>query len=116
VGTVTVARAFHVQNEWPRGIGAPPDNRRRRGSIRTRGGPAPMRAYSKNHPFYRFRWFRTTRAGKSPTSACITWTRSTWHSGDAPLAVTAMGGKLVIEDNHGSRTPSKCSGYRAARW
>src|SRR5258708_11619037 len=25
IGKVTVARAFHIQNEWPRGIGNPPD-------------------------------------------------------------------------------------------
>ncbi|HOC00154.1 MAG TPA: Gfo/Idh/MocA family oxidoreductase, partial [Verrucomicrobiota bacterium] len=25
IGKVTVARAFHVQNEWPKGIGNPPD-------------------------------------------------------------------------------------------
>src|SRR5881394_3220807 len=25
IGKVTVARAFHIQNEWPKGIGKPPD-------------------------------------------------------------------------------------------
>ena len=27
IGKVTVARAFHIQNEWPKGIGNPPDER-----------------------------------------------------------------------------------------
>ncbi len=26
IGNVTVARAFHIQNEWPKGIGNPPDS------------------------------------------------------------------------------------------
>src|SRR5687768_3913129 len=58
IGKVTVVRAFHVQNEWPKGIGNPPD-----GEPMPEGfdwerwvGPAPMRKYNKNRSFYRFRW------------------------------------------------------------
>ena len=65
VGTVTVARAFHVQNEWPRGIGAPPDEAPPAGFDWDAWlGPAPMRPYNKNRTFYRFRWFRDYSGGQ----------------------------------------------------
>ncbi|MCZ7641076.1 MAG: Gfo/Idh/MocA family oxidoreductase [Verrucomicrobia bacterium] len=58
LGKVTVARAFHVQNEWPAGIGRVPDGP-------PPGdwdwdawlGPAPEMPYNVNRAFYRFRWF-----------------------------------------------------------
>ncbi len=101
VGTVTVARAFHVQNEWPRGIGAPPDEAPPPGFDWDAWlGPAPMRAYNKNRTFYRFRWFYDYSGGQVTNFGVHYMDAIHWALGhDAPLAVTAMGGKVVIEDN-----------------
>lgn len=101
VGTVTVARAFHVQNEWPRGIGAPPDEPPPPGfNWNAWLGPAPMRPYNKNRTFYRFRWFRDYSGGQVTNFGVHYMDAIHWALGhDAPLAVTAMGGKVVIEDN-----------------
>jgi predicted dehydrogenase len=101
VGTVTVARAFHVQNEWPRGIGRPPDEPPPPGfNWDAWLGPAPMRAYNKNRTFYRFRWFHDYSGGQVTNFGVHYIDAIQWALGhDAPLAVTAMGGKLVVEDN-----------------
>jgi predicted dehydrogenase len=101
VGTVTVARAFHVQNEWPRGIGAPPDEAPPPGFDWDAWlGPAPMCAYNKNRTFYRFRWFYDYSGGQVTNFGVHYLDAIHWALGhDAPLAVTAMGGKVAIEDN-----------------
>jgi predicted dehydrogenase len=101
VGTVTVARAFHVQNEWPRGIGAPPDEPPPPGfNWEAWLGPAPLRAYNKNRTFYRFRWFYDYSGGQVTNFGVHYMDAIQWALGhDAPLAVTAMGGKVAIEDN-----------------
>ena len=63
-------------------------------------GPAPMRAYNKNRTFYRFRWFYDYSGGQVTNFGVHYMDAIQWALGhDAPLAVTAMGGKLVIEDN-----------------
>jgi predicted dehydrogenase len=58
IGKVTVVRCFHVQNEWPKGIGRTPDEEPPADfDWDTWQGPAPRRAYNRNRTFYRFRWF-----------------------------------------------------------
>lgn len=58
IGKVTAVRAFHVQNEWPKGIGTPPDAEPPEGFDWDKWvGPAPLKKYNKNRSFYRFRWF-----------------------------------------------------------
>ncbi len=58
LGKVTAARAFHIQNEWPGGIGNPPDEDPPADFDWDAWlGPAPMRRYNKNRTYYRFRWF-----------------------------------------------------------
>ena len=70
IGKVTaVRRVSRSQNEWPPGIGNPPDDARQEGLRLGRVGRprAPLRKYNKNRAFYRFRWFyQTTPAGSSP--------------------------------------------------
>jgi predicted dehydrogenase len=102
LGHITVARSFHIQNEWPKGIGKPPD-----GEPPPEGfdwdawlGPAPKRPYNKNRTFYRFRWF-SDYSGGQVTNFGVHY-QDLIHSAlghDAPLAVTAMGGKFALEDN-----------------
>jgi predicted dehydrogenase len=101
VGKVTVARAFHVQNEWPRGIGAPKDEAPPADfDWEAWLGPAPKRPYNKNRTFYRFRWFTDYSGGQVTNFGAHYMDAIHWALGhDAPLAVTAMGGKLVVEDN-----------------
>lgn len=101
IGQVTIARAFHIQNEWPKGIGNPPNEEPPKGfDWEAWLGPAPRVPYNKNRTFYRFRWFYDYSGGQLTNFGvhyldCIHWALGQ----NAPLAVTAMGGKLAITDN-----------------
>src|SRR6266498_5567330 len=101
IGKVTAARAFHIQNEWPKGIGNPPDEPPPADfDWEAWLGPAPKRPYNKNRSFYRFRWFYDYSGGQL-TNFGVHY-MDVIHRAlgqDAPLSVTAMRGKLAIEDN-----------------
>ena len=102
LGHITVARAFHVQNEWPKGIGNPPDSEPPADlDWEAWLGPAPMRPYNLNRTFYRFRWF-TDYSGGQVTNFGVHYLDFI-HAAlgqTAPLAVTALGGRFAgIEDN-----------------
>jgi predicted dehydrogenase len=101
VGKVTVVRSFHIQNEWPQGIDNPPDGDPPAGfDWEAWLGPAPKRPYNKNRGFYRFRWFRDYSGGQLTNFGVHYMDVIQWALGhDAPLAVTAMGGKFAVEDN-----------------
>jgi predicted dehydrogenase len=101
IGRVMVARSFHIQNEWPKGIGNPPDGQPPADfDWEAWLGPAPKRAYNKNRTFYRFRWFHDYSGGQVTNFGVHYMDAIHWALGqDAPLAVTAMGGKFVIDDN-----------------
>lgn len=101
IGKVTVVRSFHIQNEWPKGIDAPPDEPPPPDlDWEAWLGPAPRRPYNKNRAFYRFRWFYDYSGGQL-TNFGVHYMdvvhRALGH--DAPLAVTAIGGKFAVEDN-----------------
>ncbi len=101
IGKVTVVRSFHIQNEWPKGIGNPPDEEPPAG-FDWEGwlGPAPKVPYNKNRMFYRFRWFYDYSGGQLTNFGVHYMDFIQWALGhDAPLAVTAMGGKVALEDN-----------------
>jgi predicted dehydrogenase len=101
IGRVMVARAFHIQNEWPQGIGSPPDSEPPPGFDWDAWlGPAPRKPYNKNRTFYRFRWFYDYSGGQLTNFgvhylASIHWALNL----QAPRAVVAMGGKFVNYDN-----------------
>ncbi|MFM8892141.1 MAG: Gfo/Idh/MocA family protein [Planctomycetia bacterium] len=101
IGKVTSARAFHVQNEWPKGIGSPPDEDPPPGfDWDAWQGPAPARRFNRNRTFYRFRWFYDYSGGQLTNFG--THYLATIHrvlGVQAPLAVTAMGGKFANYDN-----------------
>jgi predicted dehydrogenase len=102
IGKVTVARSFHVQNEWPKGIGNPPDGEPPADLDWDAWlGPAPRVRYNKNRSFYRFRWFFDYSGGQVTNFGVHYMDIIHWALGhDAPLAVTAVGGKFAgIDDN-----------------
>lgn len=101
IGKVTAVRSFHVQNEWPKGIGNPTDEDPPEGFDWDAWlGPAPKVPYNRNRAFYRFRWFDDYSGGQV-TNFGVHFLdfAHTVLGHDAPLAVTAMGGKLALEDN-----------------
>src|SRR4051794_6531292 len=58
IGHVTVARCFHIRNEWPNGLGASQSGPAMSEQDWDRWlGPAPKVAYNPNRAFYNFRWF-----------------------------------------------------------
>ena len=101
MGKITAIRAFHIQNEWPAGIGNPPDEEPPAGFDWDAWlGPAPKVPYNRNRAFYRFRWFYDYSGGQVTNFGAHFVDFVHWALGhDAPLAVTAMGAKLAIEDN-----------------
>jgi predicted dehydrogenase len=101
IGKVSVARSFHIQNEWPKGIGNPPDGQPPADlNWDAWLGPAPKRAFNTNRTFYRFRWFYDYSGGQVTNFGVHYMDAIHWALGqDAPLAVTAMGGKFAVEDN-----------------
>ncbi len=101
IGKITAIRSFHIQNEWPNGIGNPPDSEPPEGLDWDAWlGPAPKVPYNRNRAFYRFRWFYDYSGGQITNFGTHYLDFSHWALGaDAPLAVTAMGGKLAVQDN-----------------
>jgi predicted dehydrogenase len=101
IGHVTAARAFHVQNEWPKGIGNPANGEPPVGFDWDAWlGPAPKVAYNKNRTFYRFRWFYDYSGGQLTNFGVHYIDQIQWALGqDTPLSVMAMGGKYAVTDN-----------------
>lgn len=102
IGKVTAVRAFHIQNEWPTGIGNPKEVRPPADlDWNAWLGPAPMKPYNKNRTFYRFRWFWDYSGGQLTNFGVHYMDVIQWALGQkAPTAVTAMGGKFAgMEDN-----------------
>src|ERR1035437_213971 len=101
IGRVTVAKGWHLQNEWPLGIGNPPDeNPPSEAEWDQWLGPAPKVPYNKNRTYYRFRWFYDYSGGQLTNYGVHYLDMLRWCLGqDAPLAVTALGGKYAVKDN-----------------
>jgi predicted dehydrogenase len=101
IGHVTVARCDHVVNEWPAGIGNPPDEPPPPDvDWDLYLGPAPKTAFNRNRTFYRFRWFYHYSGGQLTNNGVHYLDLIHWALGqDAPLAVTAIGGKYALQDN-----------------
>jgi len=100
IGKVTVARAYHVSNMYPDGIG------RYRDSEPPKGldwdlwlGPQPMRPYRDNITPYKFRWWQ------SYSSQMANWgvhycDAIRWVLGEqAPSSISAHGGRFVVDDD-----------------
>jgi predicted dehydrogenase len=108
LGQVTVAKGWHVQNEWPNGIGNPPD-----GAPPSEWewqqwlGPAPAKPYNRNRTFYNFRWFYDYSGGQITNFGVHYMDMLRWALGkESPKAVVAMGGKYAVRDNR--EIPDTC--------
>jgi len=68
IGKITTARAFHIQNESPHGIGRPQDSQPPANLDWDKWqGPAAEKPYNRNRTLYRFRWFWDYSGDRSPT-------------------------------------------------
>jgi predicted dehydrogenase len=101
IGKVTVAKSYHLDNEWPKGIGNLPN-----GSPPSEWewdhwlGPAPMVPFNNNREFYKFRWFFNYSGGQLTNFGVHNVDMLRWCLGqDSPRSVTAIGGKYAVEDN-----------------
>jgi predicted dehydrogenase len=101
LGHVTVAKGWHLQNEYPNGIGNPPDGPPMNEWEWDQWlGPAPKAPYNANRTYYRFRWFYDYSGGQMTNFGVHYMDMLRWALGkDAPRAVTAMGGKFAVKDN-----------------
>jgi predicted dehydrogenase len=101
LGKVTAVRCFHIQNEWPLGIGRPPDEEAPPDFDWDAWlGPAPRRWYNKNRTFYRFRWFYDYSGGQLTNFGVHYLAQIHWALGvEAPRSVAALGGKFADYDN-----------------
>jgi predicted dehydrogenase len=101
IGKVTAARAFHIQNEWPTGIGRPEDSAPPAELDWDAWlGPAPYKPYNKNRSLYRFRWFYDYSGGQLTNTGAHYLDLIQWALGEqAPRLVVAMGGKVADFDN-----------------
>jgi predicted dehydrogenase len=108
IGQVTVAKGYHVQNEWPNGIGMPPDGPSPNEAMWEKWlGPAPKKAYNRNRTFYNFRWFYDYSGGQITNFGVHYMDMIRWSLGkEAPRSVCAMGGRYAVKDNR--EIPDTC--------
>ncbi len=101
IGQVTVAKGYHILNEWPIGIGSPPEGPPPSEQEWDQWlGPAPKVAYNRNRTFYNFRWFYHYSGGQLTNFGVHYMDMLRWCLGqEAPQAVTAIGGKYAVQDN-----------------
>jgi predicted dehydrogenase len=101
IGKVTVAKCYHLANESPLGIGAPPDCDPPAGLDWDLWlGPAPTVPYNPNRCLYKFRWFYDYSGGQITNNGVHYLDLIQWALGqDAPRSVHAVGGKYFVRDN-----------------
>ncbi len=101
IGHVTVGRAYHILNQWPKGIGNPPDSPPpNEQEWEAWLGPAPKVLYNPNRMYYNFRWFYNYSGGQLTNFGVHYMDMMRWCIGkEWPKAVAAMGGRYAVEDN-----------------
>ncbi len=101
LGKITRVHTWNYDGEFPKGIGNPPDENPPEGlDWDFYLGPAPKVPYNKNRHLENFRWFWDYSGGKMTDWGVhlidiVHWAMNV----DAPTAVSASGGKYVIQDN-----------------
>lgn len=101
IGKVTRARTFDILNEWPHGIGKPPDEKPPADFDWDAWiGPAPFRPFNRNRTFYKYRWFYDYSCGQVTNNGIHLLDVVRWLTGaGAPRTVAALGGTYAVEDN-----------------
>ncbi len=101
IGRVTMARCGVALNQWPQGIGSPPDGPSPEGlDWDLYLGPAPQAAYNENRHLFRYRWFWDYAGGQLTDNGVHFLDLIHWGLGkNRPQAVTALGGKYALQDN-----------------
>jgi predicted dehydrogenase len=101
IGDITVAKAYHLRNESPLGIGNPADCAPPEGLDWDLWlGPAPKAAFNRNRCLYKFRWFWDYSGGQLTNFGTHYLDVIQWALGqDAPRGVFCTGGKYAIKDN-----------------
>lgn len=101
IGHVTVAKGWHLVNEWPMGIGNFPEgNSPSEAEWEQWLGPAPKVSYRKSRSFYTFRWFYNYSGGQVTNFGVHYMDMLRWCLGkESPKAVTVMGGKYIMKDD-----------------
>ncbi len=101
IGQITVAKAYHLRNESPLGIGNPSDGSPPQGlDWELWLGPAPKAAFNRNRCLYKFRWFWDYSGGQLTNFGTHYLDVIQWALGqEAPRGVFCTGGKYAIKDN-----------------
>jgi predicted dehydrogenase len=101
IGKVSVAKCFHLRNEFPMGIGKPADGNPPDGlNWNMWLGPARKVPYNANRCLYKFRWFWDYSGGQLTNFGTHYLDVIQWAlKQDAPRGVFATGGKVAIHDN-----------------
>ena len=101
LGHISVADSFYVANDWPNGIGSPAGTTAPMDYDWNQWlGPAPEQPYNLNKTFYNFRWFFPFSGGQVTNFGVHYMDVIQWSLGhDAPLRVSAMGGRYAVKDN-----------------
>jgi predicted dehydrogenase len=107
IGKVTFVRTWNYSNQYPDGIGNPPDSAPPAGLDWDMWlGPAPERAFNKNrfgvdpNAYSHFRWFWDYAGGMMTDWGVhlldiVLWAMQV----DGPRVVSTLGGKFAIQDN-----------------
>ncbi len=100
IGRVSIARAYHTSNMFPDGIGKYPDAPPPKGMDWDFWlGPRAMRPYRYSIAPYKFRWWQdySSQMGNWGVHYCdaMRWMLDE----EAPTAVSAHGGKFVVDDD-----------------
>ncbi|HWQ34964.1 MAG TPA: Gfo/Idh/MocA family oxidoreductase [Blastocatellia bacterium] len=101
LGRITRVHTWNYDDEYPKGIGNPPDSAPPEGlDWDFYLGPAPKVAFNQNRFLENFRWFWDYSGGKitdwgTHLIDIVHWAMKV----DAPTAVSASGGKYFIADN-----------------
>ncbi len=101
LGKISFVRTWNYGNEYPEGIGNPPDSDPPKELDWDMWlGPAPYRKYNPNRCIYEFRWFWDYAGGKITDWGTHLIDIAVWAMGeDSPKYVSASGGKYHLLDN-----------------
>ncbi|MGH9852641.1 MAG: Gfo/Idh/MocA family protein, partial [Blastocatellia bacterium] len=101
LGKISRVHTWNYDDEFPNGIGNPPDENPPDGlDWDFYLGPAPVAPYNKNRHLGNFRWFWDYSGGKLTDWGTHLIDIAHWAMNvDAPTAVSASGGKFILQDN-----------------